>query len=204
MSTVRPCSACHYPTERDQLTAVAGPHGTGWYCKDTTACTARTLTISARQEENPTQKETITMTLPQHSRFASWTPAAAESGDEYKARDHYGNHAIVKVVEYKPEVVTPNSPNGAPAVIVDVYDLNMKQVFRDVLMMTGAIVDTFKPHVGGAPLVVQWEKRVAKNGRDYPAPAPAVDAAIAGAEAVYAKGDPFAPTLGTIEEEAPF
>lgn len=195
MSTVRPCTACHYPTERDDLVAVAGPGGTAWYCRDTAACRAR---------RDPTQKENDTMTLPQHSRFASWTPAVAAEGDQYKPREHYGNHAIVKVLEHKPEVVTPNSPNGAPAVIVDVYDLNLKAVYRDVLMMTGAIVDTFKPHVGGAPLVVQWEKRVAKNGRDYAAPAPAVEAAIAAAEAVYAAGDPFAPTLGTIEEEAPF
>lgn len=196
MSTIRPCNACHYPTERDNLLGVAGPRGaTGWYCKDTDACRAR---------QNPTQKENDTMTLPQHSRFASWTPAAAESGDDYKARDHYGNHAIVKVLEYKPSVVTTNSPNGAPGIIVDVYDLNLKAAFRDVLMMTGAIVDTFKPHVGGAPLVVQWEKRTPPSGRHYPAPAPAVEAAIAAAEAVYAAGDPFAPTLGTIEEEAPF
>lgn len=196
MSTVRACSACHYPTERDDLLAVAGPRGTAWYCRDTAACKTRTAT--------PTHKETETMTLPQHSRFASWTPAENTEGDTYKPRENYGHHAIVQVREYKPEIVTPNSPNGAPGVIVDVYDLNLKAVFRDVLMMTGAIVDTFKPHVGGGPLVVQWEKRVAKNGRDYPAPAKALDGAIVAAEAVYANGDPFAPTLGTIAEEAPF
>lgn len=144
------------------------------------------------------------MTLPQHSRFATYTAPAIEDADEYKPRDHYGNSCIVKVLEHKPEIITPNSPNGAPGVIVDVYDLNEKQVYRNVLMMTGAIVDGFKAHVGGAPLVIAWDKRVAKNGRDYPAPAPAVAAAIAAAEAVYAAGDPFAPTLGTIEESAPF
>lgn len=195
MSTVHPCTLCHYPTERDDLMAVAGPGGTAWYCRDNAACRAR---------RDPTQKENDTMTLPQHSRFATWTPAVATEGDVYKPRDHYGNHAIVKVISYKAEVITPNSPNGAPAVIVDVYDLKLKRAFRDVLMMTGSIVDTFKPHAGGAPLVVQWERKVAKNGRDYAAPAPAIEAAIEAAEAVYAKGDPFAPTLGTIEEEDPF
>lgn len=150
------------------------------------------------------EQESTMATLPQHSRFASWTPAENTEGDVYKPREHYGNSAIVKVVEYKPEVVTSNSPNGAPAVIVDVYDLNKKAVFKDVLMMTGAIVDTFKTHAGGPPLVVQWEKTIAKNGRDYARPAPAVEAAITAAENVYANGDPFADKLGTIEAEAPF
>jgi hypothetical protein len=65
-------------------------------------------------------------------------------------------------------------------------------------------VDTFKPLVAGPPIVVQWEKTIAKNGRDYARPVPAVEAAIAAAEAVYANGDPFAPELGTIEAEMPF
>lgn len=173
--------------------AVAGPGGGAWYCRDTAAC---------RTRRNPTKENR--MTLPQHSRFASWAPAVAAEGDVYKPREHYGHHAIVKVISYKAEVITANSPEGAPAVIVDVYDMKKKAVFRDVLMMTGSIVDTFKDHAGGAPLVVQWERKVAKNGRDYAAPAPAIPEAIEAAEAVYAKGDPFAPTLGTIEEEAPY
>jgi hypothetical protein len=172
------------------------PTGRPWPAPATQAC-------AGKPEDHPTTQEN-NVTLPQHSRFASWTPAENTEGDSYKPREHYGNHAIVKVTEYKPNVVTVNNADGAPAVIVDVYDLNKKAVFRDVLMMTGSIVDTFKPLVGGAPIVVQWEKRVAKNGRDYAAPAPAVEAAIAAAEAVYANGDPFAPELGTIEAEAPF
>jgi hypothetical protein len=173
------------------------PTGRPWPAPHTQAC-------AGTPEDHPTTQEEETVTLPQHSRFGAWTPAANVEGDQYKPREHYGNHAIVKVVEYKDSVVTPNSPNGAPGIIVDVHDLNKKETFRDVLMMTGAIVDTFKPHVGGAPLVVQWEKRVAKNGRDYAAPAPAVEAAIAAAEAVYANGDPFAPAIGTIDAEPPF
>ena len=151
------------------------------------------------------EQEETNMTLPQHSRFASWKPAEYTEGDVYKPGEHYGHSAIVKVREYKPVVVTSNSPNGAPAVIVDVHDLNDKHTYRDVLMMTGAIVDTFKAHAGGPPLVVQWEKAIAKNGRDYARPIPASERAIAAAEATYANGDPFAPTLGTItEEQAPF
>ena len=187
--------------DHPQICGLMLPTGRPWPAPAQQACAGK----PEDHPTEPTQREEATqMTLPQHSRFASWTPAAATEGDTYRPREHYGNHAIVKVIEYKAEVVTPNSPNGAPAVIVDVYDLNKKAVFRDVLMMTGAIVDTFKPLVGGAPIVVQWEKRVAKNGRDYAAPAPAVEAAIAAAEAVYANGDPFAPERGTIEAEMPF
>lgn len=195
MTTTRPCTACGHPTELADLLAVAGPNGGNWYCKDTGTCRERTQHTHGRNTH---------MTLPQHSRFTAWTPAEATEGDTYKPREHYGHHAIIKVIEYKPEIVTANSPNGAPGVIVDVYDLKLKKAFRDVLMMTGSIVDTFKTHAGGGPLVVQWERRVAKNGRDYPAPAPAIEAAIEAAERVYANGDPFAPTLGTIEEEEPF
>lgn len=183
--------------DHPQICGLLLPTGRPWPAPAQQAC-------AGKPEDHPTTQEEGTVTLPQHSRFAAWTPAENTEGDTYKPREHYGNHAIVKVLEYKPEVVTSNSPNGAPAIIVDVYDLNKKAVFRDVLMMTGAIVDTFKTLVGGGPIVVQWEKRVAKNGRDYAAPAPAVEAAIAAAEAVYANGDPFAPTLGTIESEAPF
>jgi hypothetical protein len=131
-------------------------------------------------------------------------PPAPVEGDEYKANQHYGNSAIVKVLRVEESKVTTNSPGGAPAVFVDVYDLNRKQVFRDVMMMTGAIVDGFRPHVGRDPIVIKWDRRVAKSGRDFAAPVPAVEAAVEAAKAVYAAGDPFAPTLGTIESEAPF
>jgi hypothetical protein len=139
--------------------------------------------------------------------FGTYTEPETPAGDEYKPRDHYGNSAIVKVIEYKDKVKTVNTKEGSdgdPAIICDVYDLNLKEAFRDVLMMTGALVDGFKPHIGKNPIVVKWEKTVAKNGRDYARAVPATDAAIEAAKAVYAAGDPFAPTLDTIQSEAPF
>lgn len=201
MGTVRACDSCKHPMDRDDLQGVPDPYTneTRWYCRHLEACTERT-----KQRLQTELAKEHTMTLPQHSRFASYVPPVNPDSDTYKPYEHYGNHAICKVLEYKPEVVTPNSPNGAPAVIVDVYDLNEKAAFRNVLMMTGAIVDGFKPHVGGPPLVIQWEKTVGNSGRSYARPAPAVPAAIEAAEAVYAAGDPFADKLGTIGEEAPF
>lgn len=190
MADRRTCTACGHEDWATEFYHQAGPTGVGTYCRSHNACQTRCKT---------NWKEQRNMTT-----FDTYTEPETSAGDTYKPRDHYGNSAIIKVIEHKPEVITPYSPNGAPAVICDVYDLNMKEAFRDVLMMTGALVDGFKPHVGGNPIVIKWEKTVAKNGRDYARAIPATDAAIEAAKAVYAAGDPFAPTLDTIKSEAPF
>ena len=182
------CAHCGHTDSATEFYSQTRDGTTARYCRNHNTCQARANT----------NRKGTTMN------FGTYTEPDTSTGDTYKPRDHYGNSAIVKVTEHKPEVITPNSPNGAPAVICDVYDLNLKQAFRDVLMMTGALVDGFKPHVGKDPIVVKWEKTVAKNGRDYARAVPAVEAAIEAAKAVYAGGDPFAPTLGTIDAEAPF
>ncbi len=189
MSTRHTCAACRHEDNAPELYAQAGPTGAGWYCRNHNAC-------QRRRNDN---RKVTTMG------FDAFTEPAQTEGDSYRPRDHYGNSAICIVLGYKPDVITPNSPNGAPAVLVDVYDLNVKAAFRNVLMMTGAIVDGFKPHVGTRkPIVIKWDKRTAKSGRDYPAPVPATDAAINAAKAIYAAGDPFAPEVSTVASEAPF
>lgn len=186
------CGACGHEDWSTEFYSQAGPNGVGRYCRNHNTCHAR---VKAKYITNHQKGTTM---------FGQYIEPAAAEGDTYKPREHYGNSCIIKVTDYRESIVTSNSPNGAPGVICDVYDLNMKETFRDVLMMTGALVDGFKPHVGGNPIVVKWEKTVAKNGRDYARAVPAVEAAIEAAKAVYAAGDPFAPTLGTIDAEAPF
>lgn len=138
--------------------------------------------------------------------FGTYSAPTIEEGDQYKPKEHYGNSVVVKVNELKPSLVTKNSPDGAPAVICDLVDLNKKQVYRNVLMMTGAIVDGLRPHVGtGKPVVVKWEKRESKSGRDYAFPGAASPEAVAAAEKWWSeKGDPFAQEFATVTEEAPF
>lgn len=186
------CKACGHQDWDTEFYALAGPSGCFKYCRNHISCRDRERAHRA-QPKGPTME------------FGEYTAPVVTEGDTYRARDHYGNSAIIKVLEHKGEIVTPNSPNGAPGVICDVYDLNLKAAFRDVLMMTGAIVDGLKPHVGKNPVVVRWGKAIAKNGRDYPTAEPASEGAITAAKGVYAAGDPFAPEVGTVQEsEAPF
>lgn len=135
--------------------------------------------------------------------FDEYVPPTPADSDEYKPAENYGRLVIVKVLEHKPSVVTPNSPNGAPAVIVNVCDVLSGSVYRNVLMMTGAIVDGFKPYVGKL-IVVTWDKATAANGRTYAKPMPATPDQVEQAKAVMQKGDPFAEKLDTLESEPPF
>lgn len=190
------CSACGHEDWTTELYALAGPTGAGWYCRNNKSCHERTKAqYAARRTE--TKRGTL-------MQFGTYEEPVNTESDDYKPREHYGNSAVVKVLEYKDKIVTPNSPDGAPGVLADVYDLNEKAAYRNVLMMTGSLVDGFRPHVGKSPIVVKWEKRVANNGRPYACAVPASEGAIKAASDLYAAGDPFAPTLGTIEEEAPF
>lgn len=145
------------------------------------------------------------------SQFDTYVPPVFEESDEYKPRDNYGHACIVMVKEYKPSIITPNSPEGGPGVIVDLVDMDAPgdaegQTYRGVLMMTGAIVDGFKTRAGtGKPIVVSWGKRTSKTGRTYAAPEAATDTQIKQAEAWYAKnGDPFAAKFDTVDAEPPF
>jgi hypothetical protein len=185
------CAHCGHVDHATEFYSQSRDGVASQYCRNHNTCQTRF---------NTNRKE-------QTMQFGTYEEPAQAAGDTYKPRDNYGHSAIVRVTEHKPSVVTPNSPNGAPAVIVDVYDLNLKQTFRDVLLMTGSLVDAFKPHVAKPPIVVRWEKTVAANGRDYARAVPAVEAAVEAAKNVYATGDPFL-TLGELgnaaEEEAPF
>lgn len=189
MTSRQTCAACKHENHTNELSAIAGPNGCHWYCRDTHACKARTT----NPKENTMQ-------------FGDYTEPVQTEGDTYKPYDHYEHHCVIAVREYKDKMVTSNSPDGAPGVIVDVLDLNTRNVHRNVLMMTGAIVDGFKPHVGKAPIVIMWGKRIAKSGRPYACPVPASERAIEAAQKWYAeKGDPFADKPGTIDHaEAPF
>ena len=196
MTTIT-CYRCGREGHRDTFRSIAGITKVTFVCEDEGMCHARakkayiTNTFTNRRKDTPMSND---------NPFGEYVEPTITDADEYRARDHYGNSAIVKVLEYKDSIVTPNSPNGAPGVIVDVYDLNKKAVFRNVLMMTGALVDGFRPHVAKAPVVIRWEKRKANSGRDYPTAVPATDEAITFAKKVYADGDPFAPEFGTVEE----
>lgn len=189
------CRACGHEDWCAELYSQATPEGVHRYCRNHNTCHAR---VKAKYVTNHRKQEPV-------MEFGTYEEPAQVEGDTYKPRENYGHSAIVRVSEYKESVVTSNSPKGAPAVIIDVYDLNNKRAYLDVLIMTGALVDGFKPHVDGHPIVIKWEKAVAGNGRDYAKAVPAVAAAIEAAKAVYATGDPFSGSIqAVIDEEMPF
>lgn len=104
--------------------------------------------------------------------LSPYTEPVQTEGDRYKPIDNIGHTVIVKVREYKPLVKTSNSPDGAPALILDIVDLDATQrVFREVLCMSGAVVDGLKASVGLDPVMITFEARKSNTGRQYPAPA---------------------------------
>ena len=148
---------------------------------------------SLRQPEGTTS----TMTAPT---FGTFVPPAFEEGDTYSAKDHIGANIIVKVNEYKTGIVTPNSPDGGPGVIVDLVDLGDGKLYRNVLFMGGAFVDGLKDWVGKEPVVLTIVSKTGKSGRAYAAPEAGP---VALAQAYWAaQGDPFMPTFNAPTPEA--
>jgi hypothetical protein len=138
------------------------------------------------------------MTAPQ---FAEFTPPV--EGDRYTPKDNIGHVLIVKPTEKREGVVTENSPEGTTAVAVSLVDLDdtsgTPKVYRDALLFGGALVDGLSPYVGQT-LVIKLDLKTSKAGRTYPNPVKAEAADMQRASAyITANGDPFAPTLGTID-----
>lgn len=147
--------------------------------------------------------------------FATYVPPPPpEAGDKYKPIEHLGRTLIVMVNEFKPSIVTPNSPNGGPGVIVDLVDLDdpaEPTIYRDVLWMSGAIVDGLRTHAGSRkPVLIVFRSQVGKSGRAYPLADPVGEAGQERAAKFYAAhGDPFAatfasPTPADDDAEPPF
>lgn len=104
--------------------------------------------------------------------LSSYTEPVQTEGDRYKPIDNLGHVVIVRVNEYKASIITANSPEGGPGVVVDLVDLDQEgRVFKDVLWMSGAVVDGLKASVGQDPVMITFEARKSKTGRRYPAPA---------------------------------
>lgn len=131
--------------------------------------------------------------------FSTYTPPERTEGDSFKPSEHIDQLLIVKVTEHKHIDSTTHKPEGGPGVIADVCNLDDNgNVSRDILWMNGAIVDSLRGYVGQV-LVIRfgWEKS-AKSGREYIVVKPADDKDIERAKAHVAKGDPFAPEVGTV------
>ena len=137
------------------------------------------------------------------TQWETFEPSENVQGDTYKAIDHIGATIIVKVKELKDSIVTENSPNGAPGIIVDLFDLKDDGVYRDVLWMGGAMVDGLKKYTNRL-LVVQLEARKSKSGRTYPAPVGVDPDVQTRAQKRYAeKGEPLAAEIGTVDADKP-
>ncbi|GAC1408742.1 MAG: hypothetical protein NVSMB60_30260 [Mycobacterium sp.] len=139
--------------------------------------------------------------------FADFVAPAQEDSDPFPPKDNYNKPLLVKVRELKPSIVTANSPDGAPGLIVDLVDLTGRpnQPHRNVLWMGGAVVDGLKQYVNGMPLVIRFEPRKSNSGRTYPAPNNGTPEDKALATKHYdEKGDPFAPQFADLADEAPF
>jgi hypothetical protein len=129
--------------------------------------------------------------------FGAPSVPAAGDGDQYSPKDHVGAVVLVKVRERKDGIVTSNSPNGGPGVIVDLVDLGDGNIYRDVLWMGGPFVDGLTPHVGLDPVVIRIGSQVGKSGRPYGTFTDAPDMHETARSYYAAKGDPFAQTFAT-------
>lgn len=141
------------------------------------------------------------------SQFAEFVEP--EVGDRFVPKDNVGHVVVIKALEHKTGIVTSNSPNGTDAIGADVVDLDAPDepaVYRDSLLFGGAFVDALKGYIGQL-VVVKLDKRTSKSGRDYCVPIPADDAAQQRARDLFAKGDPFAAEIQTVQPasaQAPF
>lgn len=107
--------------------------------------------------------------------ISEYTEPVREESDSFKPIEHVGSTLIVKVREYKTGIVTSNSPEGGPGVIVDLVDLDADgapKLYSNVLWMGGAMVDGLKAHAGkDDPVMITIQQRKSNTGRKYPAPA---------------------------------
>jgi hypothetical protein len=190
MGDLATCRACGHENHATEMYVQFGPDGGGHFCRNHNSCQTRSKARWA------TQREEATMQFEDHT-----PPPAETTGDKYRPRDNYGNSAIVVAREHKESVVTPNSPNGAPALICDIYDLNQKRAYVGVLLM-GPVQRDLRNATVGKARVVKWERAVS-NGRDYARAAEPSPAAVDAAKNVYANEDPFMKESAG-EEEAPF
>lgn len=137
------------------------------------------------------------------SRFTDYVAPEFPEGDSYKPIEHLDRGIVVKVLQHKESIVTENSPDGAPGVICDVLDVAEDKVYRNVLWMSGAVVDGLQSYVGKNLVVIHFEARKSKNGRTYPAPVTATTDELAAATAYFdTHADPFAPVLTTVPAES--
>lgn len=139
--------------------------------------------------------------------LSPYTEPIQTEGDRYKPIDNLGHVVIVRVNEFKSSVVTSNSPDGSPAVIVDLIDLDAageQKVFKDVLWMSGAVVDGLRGSVGKDPVMITFEARKSKSGRQYPAPAALDQVAAKRANVWWAEHGDTVFATGASDESAPF
>lgn len=136
--------------------------------------------------------------------FEDFVAPVNEDSDPYPPKDNYNKPLLVKVREHKEGIVTSNSPDGAPGVIVDLVDLSDGKIYRNTLWMGGAVVDGLKQYVGKV-LVIRFESRKSNSGRTYPAPIKASDEDKTLATRYYdSKGDPFKPQFTDLADDIPF
>lgn len=130
-------------------------------------------------------------------------PRERTEGDSYKPSEHIGSLLIVKVNEHKHIPSTEHKPEGGPGVVLDVYDMNLGQLFRDVLWMNGAVVDELRGWVGKTIVVKLVYAKAQKSGREYITVSPATPEELQRAQQRVAMGDPFAVQLTTTAPAAP-
>lgn len=131
--------------------------------------------------------------------FSPYVPPERTEGDSFKPSENVGHLLIVKVNETKHIDSTAYKPGGGPGVIADVCDLDADgAVFRDILWMNDAIVNSLKNYVDQTLCIkFAWAKSE-KSGRDYIVIEPAEAADVTKAQAFVAKGDPFAVQVSTV------
>lgn len=121
--------------------------------------------------------------------LGAYEPPVRVQGDRFAAQDNQNKPLIVVARQFIENAKTKHSPEGKPAVRLDVVDLLADTVYIDALWMSGALVDGLKPHVGaGTPLPVEIQQVTgASSGNPYLTLAPLTDQKRQLAEGWYAK-----------------
>lgn len=121
--------------------------------------------------------------------LGAYEPPVRVLGDKFAAQDNQNKPLIVVARQFIENAKTKHSPEGKPAVRVDVVDLlDNGRIYIDALWMSGALVDGLKPHIAAeTPLPVEIKQVVAGSGNPYLTLAPLLDDKRKLAEGWYAK-----------------
>ncbi len=102
------------------------------------------------------------------SEFIAFEKAGNDgTAERAKPSELVGKLLVVRVLERNEQWKTKFSPEGKPAIRVNVINVDDNEVYRDVVWLNMGIVDPLTPFVGGGPVVARLVEKTSKNGSRY-------------------------------------